>query len=269
MPEVAGEDEVAVVADPPVEPTPAPTPEPGPEPTPEPTPEPEPPAEGEPEPVPPAAAAPKSDWKDRRIAKLTARLREREAAPAPVAPGPEQKALVPGTPEFEAEVERRAATRASQEAAAIQFGKDCEATAKAGKAAYADFDDRVNNLKQVYDPTSQDEVVAYNTFLALAIETGEGAKIIHQLGGDLDEAQRILALSPTKMAMELTKMATGAGPKREVSQTPKPITPIRPAPSSMSTIDPRDPSAADRLSTAEWMKRREEQVAAQNPRRRA
>ena len=52
---------------------------------------------------------------------------------------------------------------------------------------------------------------SYNLFLDTAIETGEGPRLLHELGSNLDEAFRILSLPPTKMAVELAKRAQKPG----------------------------------------------------------
>lgn len=210
---------------------------------------------------------PKTDWRDARIAKLTAQLKAAKAEPTPVQTHDGKTPLMPGTREFEDEVNRRALLRGNETAAQIAFAQQCETTVKEGKAAFEDWDDRISNLKQLFDPNVQAEVVAYNTFLAVAMETGDGPKILHELGGDLDEASRILGLHPTKMAIELTKLATGTGPAK-VSQTPRPITPVGKLRANNATIMPDDPENADRLETAEWMKRREASVAKQEDQRR-
>jgi hypothetical protein len=133
-----------------------------------------------------------------------------------------------------------------------------------GRQAYADFDVVVNKLVGLVDPNDPQGVQSYNQFLNAALETGEASRIIHALGSDLNEASRILSLNPIKMAVELTRMA--AKPQQELSQTPRPLNPATTnAMAGRTSTSPDDPGS-DQMSTAEWMRRREEQIAAR-PRR--
>lgn len=208
-----------------------------------------PPAESVDEKAKPAAPQTKEDWRDRRIAQLTARLREAQQA----APTPAGEAGIP-VADFDARVKEEATRLAQVE----RFNQQCLDVVAVGKTAYPDFDSRVTELKRVADPSDSASALAYSNLIAAAIETGEGAKIIHQLGGNLDEATRLMGLSPVKMGMELAKMAMKEA--EVVSGAPKPMRPLGSA-AQHSAIDPSDPERAGRLSKAEWFKRREEQVA--------
>lgn len=241
-------------------------------PTEEQTPLPEEPAEGTP-PVPsegeqpssPAAAPPTVDWRDRRIAQLTARRHQleqeleqyRQQIP-PAAPPPSPQV---GDAEFQRLVNEAAEQRARTEL----FNRQCNEVAQAGRLAFTDFDARISALRGMVDPSDSNQSQQYNRFLEAAIETGEGAKVLHTLGGDVNEAMRILSLSPTRMAVELTKLAVGGS--REVSSAPRPIRPVGTR-SPVTEIEPDDPDAADKLSTETWMRRREAQLSARREGRR-
>ncbi len=212
-------------------------------------------------------AQPKQDWRDRRIAKLTAQLaqsRQQGARPAEASP-----AAAPLDPT--ADFETRVAQAAQAQAAAMEFNRQCDAVAERGRSQYgkAEFNSSVNNIVENFvDKTDRASVANYQNFLAAALETGEAEKIIFALGSnpnDLDEAERILSLPPLKMAVELTKLAQReeAAP---VTAAPRPIRPVKDIASATSTISPSDPTRQHNLSTAEWMKRREDEVKA-NPRR--
>jgi hypothetical protein len=212
----------------------------------------------EPDPAP----APAADWKDKRIAQLTAKLREVEKAPkaaAPVQPPNPGVVAMPGTPEFQALVDAEANKKAGVVAQVQAFNAACDATAAEGRKVWQDFDSRVANLQKLVDGTNPAEVQLFNNFLAAAIETGEGPKVIYELGGDLNEAHRILTLPPIKMGVALVKLAVGQGPAREISGAPKPIKPVGNTNTNVEAR-PDDPDQGDRLSTAEWMKRRNAQV---------
>lgn len=233
--------------DPPVEQPQEPQTPPQESPVPEPSP---PPQEPPKEPTSPPAQQ-QTDWRDRRIAQLTRQLHElrgRQQEPQPgQQPQPSQD-----------EISRQIEERATAIAAANEFTRRCNEAAEAGRQVFPDFDQRVAQLKKTVDANDGQQVQAYNTFLSAALETGQAPQIIHQLAGDLNEAGRILSLSPVKMAVELAKMALKPAPQQ--SQAPRPINPVGTAPSNRSPILPDDPDRADGLSIDDWMRRRDEQV---------
>ncbi len=202
----------------------------------------------------PAVAAPQAqDWRDRRIAQLTARLREAEAKA-------KEQGAPPAAPSVD--VESLANARANEIAAAQRFNDQCNEVAKQGKQSYNDFDSRVGALTQLVDRNDPASIGAYNQFLSAAIETGEAARLIYELGGDLNEASRIMSLSPTKMGVELGRKAASA--EAQISKTPRPITPVGGRGPAHEAIDPTDSERADRLSTRAWMERREAQLRARS-----
>lgn len=241
--------------------TPAPPPAGGDAPAPEPgegegdggkaAPEPEP----APGPEPPAGASPQAavPWYEKRIAKLTAQLAEERG----------KKAAAPPTGyRTQAEFDAAVAQRATQEAAAREWDQKCEAVAAEGRRVYPDFEGKVNSILRLVDRNNPGEWNNYLQFLATAIETGKGHDIIHKLGSDLNEASRILSMPAAKMAVEVTKMSLVDDGSNRVSNAPKPITPVGSRGAQHTSIAPDDPENADKLSTAEWMARREAQVAA-------
>lgn len=211
------------------------------------------PKAGDPQPEPKPAEPPKSeDWRDRRIAQLTARLREEQAKNAQT----KTETKVETPPGLtEADVERRAAELAATQT----FNRMCNDAAQAGRQAYPDFDSKVNELRRLVDVNDPASVAAYNSMLAAAIETGEAPRLLHELGSDLNEASRILALPALKMGVELTRLALG-GAALGGTRAPKPITPVRATGAPHTAIDPTDPDRSDALSTAEWMRRRNAQL---------
>lgn len=257
------------------EPDPEPEPAPEPDPTPDPASEPEPEPAGDPEPDPKPSPAVAQDWRDRRIKTLTARLREEERknanAGAAGSVGADDGGSAAPAPASEAELEALVDQRAAERTAVAEFNRQCEEVATQGRAEFGEdeFNSRIRGpqgLTSLIDPGDPQDVVRYNQLLIAAIETGEAAKLLHSLGGNLNEAARIMALSPVKMAVELTRMA--ARPVAELSQAPKPIRPVATGGArNHEAIDPTDTDRADRLSTGEWMRRREAQLATRNARR--
>jgi hypothetical protein len=231
------------------------------EPPPPPAPPPEPEPTAAPPATPPPAEPPATDWKDRRIATLTRRLRELQERPAyqppasgtPPAPQP---TTVPPEPD------QNIINQRARELAAVQdFNRRCDEAAFAGRTTFGEtqFNGRIDQLRKLVDNTDPVSVQAYNNLLMAALEAGDAPRLLHDLGADLNEAQRILTLNPTKMAVEMTRRAAKEPPVP--SNAPKPITPIPTRGASHEQIQPDDPDRSDHLSTAEWMRRREAQLA--------
>ena len=161
----------------------------------------------------------------------------------------------------QADVDRLAEQRARELSVIHDFNRRCDEIALAGRQTFGEavFNGQIANLQKIIDQDDPVSVQNYNSLLMAAIETGEGVKLLHQLGSDLDEAQRIMGLPPTRMAVELTKKAMG--PASEVSGAPRPLVPVGGRGASHEAISPDDPDRADHLGTTEWMRRREAQLA--------
>lgn len=204
----------------------------------------------------PKAEAPKEDWRDRRIAQLTARLKTE--APAPKVEEAPKADMVPA-----AEVDRLANERAAMLAQRAAFNQQCNDAAAQGRKDFPDFDASVGELFKLVDKSDPNSRQRYDQFLEAALETGEASKIIYSLGRDLNEAARIMDLSPIKRAQELASLA--ASDAQPVSTLPKPVQPVGGRNSGPGEISPDDPVRAEKLSSAEWHRRRQAQVDAQAP----
>src|ERR1700687_205139 len=129
------------------------------------------PAKPAPSPEPQGKVA--EDWREARLRVETAKRREAESKARELqAKLDAQKPLepMPQTVINEADIERRVSERAAQQAQWDSFNSACNAAASAGKAAYADFDTRVNELRKLADPNDPVSLAAYNGFLAAALE---------------------------------------------------------------------------------------------------
>lgn len=216
-------------------------------------------------PAPPAESndGPKEDWKDKRIARLTAQLHELRETRKQQNEAPANNEPLDPTEDFN----RRVADAAAQQVELQRFNDQCNTVAQQGKQVYGeDFQHRVNQLKKLVNESDTREVEQYMGLLRAAIRTGEGHKLLYDLGGDLNKANDILNLDHTSMAIELTKMALAKPPTEEVSNLPRPVRPVGGTTGAQREVDPTDPSRSDNLSTAEWMRRREAQIAAQSRR---
>ena len=227
---------------------------------------------GPPDPSPPVVKTKAPAWQQDRFNELAGKrkeaedkLREQEARvralEAQIAAGapPEQQALV------EARARELAKELARTQTTEERFVAQAKEVVAAGKGAYgAEFDQRLADMAQaLMDTSDTDSVRRYTTMVQTAMEVGDAHVLIHRLGGDLDEANRILRLDPVKQAIALTALrgavAVGAAP---VSQAPRPPTPVSGGGGHAPEVSPDDPNAADKLSSAEWHRRRQEQVRA-------
>ena len=208
--------------------------------------------------------APKEDWRDKRIGQLTAQKKALEAKAQALEIQLMQR---PGETDanFEARVEAAAETKAIEKAQANKFIDECNREAAAGRKAFSDFDDRINQLSKLVDKSDPASINSYQQLVSAALETGEGAKLLHSLGGDLDEASRIMSLSPVKQGIELARIA--ARQAAPVSSAPRPIRPIGNRGESLNQVDPADKDRGDMLDTRAWMERREQQIAERQKRR--
>lgn len=91
-------------------------------------------------------------------------------------------------------------------------------------------------------------------------EMDQGPAVLYHLGKNPDIADAISKLSPLAQARELGKMEANISikPEKPVSQAPPPPPKIKAADPAIK-IDPKSPES-DKLSTAEWLKKRNKQV---------
>jgi len=219
------------------------------------------------------------DWRDRRIGEQQQRLRERaariselEAQLAQFQSNSPQQSYQPQVPPQQyqpqptGDIQRQINEAAAQMASQQEFTRRCNEVAELGRRQYNNFDQRVQRLISLVDGNDTAHVERYNGFLNAAMETGDAARLIYDLGGDLNEASRIMAMTPVRMAVELTKMA-GRATTTEASQAPRPLNPVATAgQSNRMAAQPDNPDTADTLSMEEWMRQREEQVSTRRQR---
>lgn len=220
---------------------------------------------------------PKKDWKDGRIAELTARLRKAEAKPAPEGP----KTLDPTT-DFDQRVAAASAEGARRLAAQKEFTDACNKIGDTGRTTYGkdEFNEKITQLLRVAgidpgNPGMTDPAAAnrYNAFLINLVNAAdEPERVMFELGGDPDEFSRVLSLNPVQMTKEIVKRGlkssdSGAKGEDTGSALPKPITPVSDRGIRHGAISASDPVRADSIDTPTWMRRRQEEVDARNARR--
>lgn len=174
----------------------------------------------------------------RRVTALEAEVAQlRQAAPARSQPEPE--GLVPA-----AEVEKRAAEIVAEN----RFVESCNSTYYHGVAKYPDFADAAKTYGLLGEIPED--------FLQAITSLGEddGARVYYELGKNPDNAARVLKLPPTKMAMEIAKMAytkTASSP-RPVSKAPAPIEPIT---SSRARTDAEPDEVKEPKAWMDWFQK--------------
>lgn len=160
-------------------------------------------------------------------------------SPAPAAP-----TLTPPAPAGD-DFDRRVNERAHAIAAEQSFTAECNRVFEQGVKDFGpEFKEAVTNLNSLG--------LADKTMIDAALATGEAAKVLHFLGGDTEEAERVAALNPIQRAAEMTRLAIrlAAPAARSTSAAPAPIKPIGGA--AKATDDVYDPG----LSMQEYAARR-------------
>jgi hypothetical protein len=163
----------------------------------------------------------KSDWTQRRIAKLTweknEERRQREALAAELAQFRQPTEQQPGQPQdIDQLVEQRAAAKIADQ----NFNQACNRVFQEGVKADPNFEANLRTLQSVGD-ISRD-------FLEVVADMDNGHQVLNHLGANPDEADRILSLPPLKQARELAKIEASLGKPAAapVSKAPAPISPV-------------------------------------------
>lgn len=210
--------------------------------------EPETPAEPE------KTEAEKQPWFMKRIHQQSAKIadlarqvesqaREREALEARIAGNGDQQPGQPDKPMTPADIDRLVDLRAQEQARIQTFNQACDKTAEVGAREFPDFKQAVGTLQAL-------GMMQPETVQVVLDAAGENAhKVLYQLGKNPEEAERVLSLSPIKMAVELSKLGASAPGKQPppLSKAPDPIKPI----SGNAVVTPDD----GKLSDDEWWRR--------------
>lgn len=156
----------------------------------------------------------------------------------------QQKHLTP------AELDRLIEHRAQERATVQSFNQACDKTYETGKSEFSDFDTAIQNLRMM--DAMRPEVIQ----TVLDATGADAHKALYALGKNPEEAERVLSLSPIRMAVELAKIAAQEPerPKPPLSSAPDPIKPV--SGSAKSEGDP------DKMSMSEWMAWRDKSLRA-------
>ena len=161
------------------------------------------------------------------------------------------------TPAQPVDIEKLANARAEQKLAIQAFNKACNEVAEKGAEKFEDFKEAVSVLNSGYGDVIQKKP----EFLQTIVELPNAEEVYYSLGKDPQRAERILALPPVKMALELGKISSELGKtaSAQVSGAPAPIRPINGlAGKKELTLD--DASNPD-VPIQEFMRIREKELA--------
>ena len=127
----------------------------------------------------------------------------------------------------------------------------CNSTFEKGLAEVPDFDEARVSLVTAFGH----EINAKPEFLDAITELDNGHQVFAELGRNPAEAERILALSPVKMALEIARMgdklAKPATPApKPISKVPAPVTPVGGQPKTVPVLD--DPDADQEAWSKEY-----------------
>ena len=200
-----------------------------------------------------------------RINKLTAQKAELEREVAKLRSGQSADATA-----MQAEIAEKAAKLAQEEATKIaawnSFTGALNSAITEGQKEFGveKFDGAVAALRTLHDQTDPEAAAKYLSMLQAVLDTGAAPKLIAALGEDPNEAARIMSLTPTKMGVELGKLAFRDA--EGVSAAPKPVTPITGVGRNHVAIAAEDPERSDSIDMRVWMERRGQHVAEVNKR---
>lgn len=190
-----------------------------------------------------------------QLEAANAELQRMRTAPPPSPPPPPP----PPAGRTQKEIDDEIAIGAQRLAAKAAFDSGCDAVLSDGATQYGKekFDDTMQNFRKLAQGGLPEGVIQ------AAMDVGDAHHILFELGNNIAEANRIVALarSPVKLALELKKIGEKAA---SVARTaaPDPIPEIAGKGGVLGVPDPSDPARADKLDTKTWMKEREKQVAA-------
>lgn len=178
-------------------------------------------------------------WAERRIDKLTweknEERRQREALEAQLKKFQQSEEAKPvGDQPMTAEQIRAEAKRLIEQE---KFDNACNKTFEAGKKEFPDFEKSLRTFGMLGGAPQE--------FLEAITAMDAGHKVIHHLGTNPEEAERLLSLPPLRMAMELTRIEASLSKAPPVSKAPPPISPVS------GRAAPAEPS--EFASTAEYV----------------
>lgn len=175
-------------------------------------------------------------WEQRRIDELTRKRREEERARTRAEERAAQleaelakaRSGTPGEPTPKPAVDEetvRARVRAEMEAerAGREFG---EKTGKVLQDGLKTFGDDFERVRAETTETFGQELGARPDFFEALVELPDAARVFYELGQNPERLDEVLRMSPTRMAIELTRMNDAKPAPKTISKAPAPIAPV-------------------------------------------
>jgi hypothetical protein len=164
---------------------------------------------------------------NKRLKEEMERLKAAPPAQAPVAAvlpaagaPPVTTAPAAQTPE---EIDRQVDQRAAQRREAERFNEACQRTYERGVG-----DKDTPDFKAAVDAFNVfGGLGAHPALVTTTVSDPNGHKVLHHLGNNLDEAERILRLPPLQLAAEIGRLSKQLSAPAPLSSAPPPITPVR------------------------------------------
>ncbi len=200
--------------------------------------------EGDPPAAPRTPKAPQKDWRDRELSRKHAQIQEEKRKTAalereledmralqdrgagdpppaagaadPPAPPPAPRAKQPAAPDPAA-----VRTEAEKIVATQDYNRGCDATFKAGEAEYGKaWDTTLENLKTLGGIDVPD--------MLNILAADEPHQVLHKLGSNPEEFQRVMDLPPAKRMAEFVKLGLkpAKAPAKVPSGAPEPVEPL-------------------------------------------
>lgn len=147
----------------------------------------------------------------------------------------------------EAEINAMAERRAAEIAKTTAFTKACNDIYSNGKDDYQDFDQAMRTYQMLGGMPQP--------LLEIITEMPNAHKVLYKVGKDLDLAEKLVKMNPTRMAMELARVESSLSKPAPVvvSNAARPIAPVDG--NNRAETDP------DRMSTEQWITWREAELA--------
>jgi hypothetical protein len=157
--------------------------------------------------------------------------------------------------------QREAAEQASKDNYDAHLGRIEDA-----RTAHDDFDDTVASAPAFTFASEQSNIA----FQLAVVEADNGPEVLYHLAKNPEEMAKFEGLSPVKVQMMVGRISHALSPstsdtsaaKTPTSKTPAPTTPVKRSTTAASATDMRDP----KMSTDDWIRKRNEQERAQRRR---
>lgn len=189
--------------------------------------------------------------REKHEALRRAEAAERELADfrAKLAQSPQEGQQTPPVTPVPQNIEDLVQQQAAKLLQQTEFNRRCNEVAEKGAAEFQDFQQAIDSF-QVFGGLPGD-------FLETVVELPDSHKILHHLGNNLEEYQRLQTLPPVKKALALADIAS----KLKVQPKPAPLTnaPAPATPLGQSKVAPM--TLSDDLAPDDWFERRNKQAS--------